>query len=109
MTFDDYQKKSRKTVIYPKPGKNYLFPMLGLIGEAGELANYVKKVVRDDDNKMSAETKERITKELGDVLWYLAQLCSEMKVSFSDLAEQNLDKVLSRLKRGALHGSGDNR
>ena len=109
MTFDDYQKKSRKTVIYPTPGKNYLFPTLGLIGEAGELANYIKKVVRDKNNKLDAETRLVLVKELGDVLWYMAQLCKEMKISFSDLASQNLEKVLSRLKRGTLHGSGDNR
>lgn len=109
MTFDDYQLKSKRTAIYPQIGQNFIYPTLGLVGEAGEVAEKVKKIIRDNNGQFTPDIVEEIKKELGDVLWYLSQLCSEFKVSFSDVAQNNLDKLASRELRKKLHGSGDNR
>ena len=109
MDFKEYQKKSRKTAIYPQKGKNFVYPTLGLVGEAGEIAEKIKKAIRDDGGKISNARREEIVKEMGDVLWYLAQLATELGVSFNQVAEENLKKLFSRKKRGKLHGSGDSR
>ena len=71
MNFDEYQKKSRKTAIYPDLDKNFVYPTLGLIGEAGEIAEKIKKVFRDENGRMTDEKRKELEKELGDVLWYL--------------------------------------
>ena len=109
MTLDDYQKRAQKTAIYPNRGKNFIYPTLGFVGEAGELANKVKKVFRDDEGRMSEEVRQAILNEIGDVLWYMAALCTELKTSISGVAKKNLEKLESRQKRGVLPGSGDNR
>lgn len=109
MEFDEYQKKSKNTAIYPKKGKNFVYPTLGLVGEAGEVAEKIKRVIRDKKGKISKLEKEEIKKELGDVLWYLTQLASELKISLEDIAQTNLEKLFSRKKRKKLQGSGDNR
>jgi NTP pyrophosphatase (non-canonical NTP hydrolase) len=109
MTFDDYQAQAAKTAIYPGIGENFVYPTLGLVGEAGEVAEKVKKIIRDHDGKLSPEIIEEIKKELGDVLWYLSQLCSELKLPLSQVAQKNLAKLASRQARELLHGSGDNR
>lgn len=109
MDFKEYQKKSRKTAIYPNKGKNYIYPTLGLAGEAGEVAEKIKKVIRDKSGIIDKETKEEIKKELGDVLWYVSQIASELKIPLNDIAEKNIEKLFSRLKRGKIKGSGDNR
>lgn len=107
MNFNEYQKKSRKTAKYPE--KNFVYPALGLNGEAGEVAEKVKKVIRDKGGKLDQETKEDIGRELGDVLWYLAQMATELGLSLDDIAEQNISKLFSRLRRGKISGSGDKR
>jgi len=109
MKFDDFQKESRKTAVYPKIGKNIVYPTLGISGEAGEIAEKVKKIIRDDGGKISKEKKEDLAKEIGDVLWYVSQLATELKVSLGDIAKGNVEKLKSRQKRGKLKGSGDNR
>ena len=109
MTFDEYQNKSRKTAIYPKVGENFVYPTLGLAGETGEVAEKIKKVLRDKNGVISEETKVELNKELGDVLWYLSQLASELKISLDDIAESNIEKLYSRLERNKLSGEGDNR
>jgi len=109
MDFNEYQKKSRKTAIYPNVGKNYIYPTLGLSGEAGEVAEKIKKVIRDKKGKIDGETREAIKKELGDVLWYISQMASELNLSLDDIAESNIDKLFSRMKRNKLKGSGDDR
>jgi NTP pyrophosphatase (non-canonical NTP hydrolase) len=109
MDFKKYQKESRKTAIYPDRGKNFVYPTLGMVGESGEVAEKIKKVFRDDNGKISKEKRLEIEKELGDVLWYIAQLCTELKLSLSDVAKNNLKKLKSRGERGTLHGDGDNR
>ncbi|MDD3386351.1 MAG: nucleoside triphosphate pyrophosphohydrolase family protein [Candidatus Pacebacteria bacterium] len=109
MTFQEYQEKARETAIYPNKDNNFIYPTLGLVGEAGEVAEKIKKVIRDDGGIISDEKKSEITKELGDVLWYIANLSKEIDVSLDDVALKNIEKLQSRQQRGELHGSGDNR
>lgn len=109
MTFADYQKKSRRTAKYPEIGHKVIYPALGLAGESGEVLNKIKKIFRDDEGQLTQQMREDVKKELGDLLWYMAQICTELGISFDDVAQGNLDKLLSRQKRGALGGSGDNR
>lgn len=109
MDFKKYQEKSKETAIYPKRGSNFIYPTLGLVGEAGEVAEKIKRVLRDKNGAVDEQTKEEIKKELGDVLWYLTQIASELNLSLDEIAESNLKKLKSRKKRNKLHGSGDNR
>ncbi len=109
MTFEDYQAKARTTAIYPNIGSNHLYPTLGLVSEAGEVAGKIKKIMRDDGGVLSDEKRENLVGELGDVLWYAAQLATELGISLEDVAAKNLEKLLSRKERGTLQGSGDNR
>ena len=109
MTFQEYQEEARKTAIYPNKDNNFIYPTLGLAGEAGEVAEKIKKVIRDGNGIVSEEKKEEITKELGDVLWYVANLAKELGITLEDVAQKNLIKLQSRQQRNELHGSGDNR
>ena len=109
MTFEEYQKLSRKTAIYPNQGNNLVYTALGLVGESGEVAEKVKKILRDDGGIVNQEKKEEIKKELGDILWYLSQTASELNLSLDEIASHNLEKLFSRKDRGKLSGSGDNR
>lgn len=109
MELSDYQERSRATAVYPGAGANLLYPTLGLCGEAGEVAEKVKKMVRDDGGTLSAERREALAKELGDVLWYVAQLATEAELDLDEIAEGNLEKLLSRQRRRVLSGSGDDR
>ena len=109
MTFKDYQKQSRKTAIYPNVGKNFIYPTLGLAGETGEVVEKIKRILRDKNMAISEKTKEELTKEMGDVLWYLAQLATELNLSLDKIASFNIKKLSDRQKRGKLHGGGDNR
>lgn len=95
--------------IYPAQGDNYSYPALGLVGESGEVAEKIKKIIRDQDGVLTDENRIEIAKELGDVLWYIAILADEMGVTLDKVAEGNLEKLNSRKKRGVLSGSGDNR
>lgn len=109
MNFNEYQSESRKTALYPDAGKNFVYPTLGLAGEAGEVADKLKKTIRDDDGVLTDEKRREVGKELGDVLWYVAQVASELNLSLDEIARQNLEKLFSRKERGVLGGSGDNR
>jgi NTP pyrophosphatase (non-canonical NTP hydrolase) len=109
MTFGEYQKKSRETAQYPDLGKNFVYPTLGLTGEAGEVAEKIKKILRDKGGKIGDEDKEAIKKELGDVLWYLAQIATELGLTLEEVAEANIEKLASRHGRDKIHGEGDNR
>jgi NTP pyrophosphatase (non-canonical NTP hydrolase) len=93
MDLGDYQKESRKTVSYPYVGSNYIYPALGLAGEAGEMLNQVKKIVRDDGSQLTEERKQLIQSEMGDMLWYLAQLATELEVDLNEVANENLKKT----------------
>jgi NTP pyrophosphatase (non-canonical NTP hydrolase) len=105
----DYQRDSRATAVYPDAGDNLTYPALGLCGEAGECAEKVKKALRDDGGVLSDERRAALAAELGDVLWYVAQLATEARLDLDEIAEENLAKLLSRRDRGVLQGSGDAR
>lgn len=109
MDLKTYQTESRKTATYVDAGKNFIYPTLGLASEAGEVAGKVKKIMRDDGMNVSGEKREAIKGELGDVLWYVAQTATEFGLDLEDIAKQNLEKLFSRMERGVLGGSGDNR
>ncbi len=109
MTFKEYQKLSRKTAIYPGVGKNFVYPALGLSGESGEVAEIVKRIIRDKKGVVDQNSKAEISRELGDVLWYLTQLATEFGISLEEIASNNIKKLKSRKDRGLLHGKGNNR
>lgn len=109
MTFEEYQKVSRETAMYPNKDDNFVYPTLGLAGESGEVAEKIKKALRDDGGKISEEKRLELLKELGDVLWYVSQVATELKLSLEDIASSNIQKLQSRKGRGTLSGSGDNR
>jgi NTP pyrophosphatase (non-canonical NTP hydrolase) len=109
MTFDEYQTKSRKTAGYPAIGHPVIYPTLGLVNEAGEVAGKIKKVFRDKEGEIGDETRQALKAELGDVLWYVAQVCTELGLSLDEVAGYNIEKLYSRLERGTLRGDGDNR
>lgn len=109
MNFEEYQEQSRTTALYPNQGSNFIYPVLGLTGEAGEVAEKIKKVLRDKNGQIDDATRTDIKKELGDVLWYVAQLATELGLSLDDVAISNLEKLFERKRRDMLHGSGDNR
>ena len=109
MDFETYQKQSRKTAIYPDQDKNWQYPALGLSGEVGELLNKLKKVIRDGIEVNNEEFKQDVAKELGDVLWYLSNLATEFNLSLDEVAQKNIEKLLSRMERGKIVGQGDNR
>lgn len=109
MTFSEYEREAGKTALYPRKGNNIFYPTLGLAGEAGEVADKVSKIIRDDNEVITPERRAALIKELGDVLWYLAAVAGELGVSLDEVAKENLHKLASRQERGALHGAGDNR
>jgi NTP pyrophosphatase (non-canonical NTP hydrolase) len=122
MEFNKYQEGALETVQYPglfidkdwdeyNPSLelNYIYPALGLVGEAGEVAEKVKKIIRDKLGSFGLEDVESIKKELGDVLWYVAVLAHEFGIKLDDVASTNYAKLKSRKERGKIQGSGDNR
>ena len=102
MTFDEYQREAARTAQYPLIGHGVIYPTLGLTNEAGEVAGKVKKIFRDKGGQISPADREALKYELGDVLWYLAQIATELDLSLQDVAEANLEKLFSRLERGAI-------
>ncbi len=108
MELSEYQRLARRTAEYPREAW-LAYPALGLAGEAGEVAEHAKKAIRDDAGAVTDERRAAMAKELGDVLWYVAQLASELGLELEDIAQVNLDKLLSRQRRGVLSGSGDER
>jgi len=108
MDFNHYQKEASKTRIikYDPP---FVYSALGLVGESGEVAEKIKKILRDDNGVVTQEKREEIKKELGDVLWYVSQLSADLEIEFNDVAISNLEKIKSRKERGQTKGSGDNR
>lgn len=106
MKLDEYQTQAESTAIYPKE-YNVLYPTLGLAGEAGEVADKVKKLIRDGEPHLFY--KDDIAKELGDVLWYVAILARDLGYNLEEVAQMNLDKLVNRKIRNALQGSGDDR
>ena len=109
MDFNTYQSFASKTAKYPNIGSNPIYPTLGLVGESGEVAEKVKKVIRDNNSIFDLNNKESIKNELGDVLWYISQLSLELGFTLEEVAERNLSKLKERSKNNKIHGSGDNR
>lgn len=109
MNFNEYQELTQKTAAYPKIGASYVYPTLGLVGEAGEVAEKVKKIFRDNDGVLDEAKKNDLQHELGDVLWYLSQIAVEMDLSLEDIAIANIEKLASRQQREVIGGEGDNR
>jgi NTP pyrophosphatase (non-canonical NTP hydrolase) len=110
MDFVTYQKQAR---VFSKDTRieasELIYPLLGLSSEVGEVMDKCKKVFRDNSGEFSKEIRLEIMKEIGDVLWYLSELCSQFSFDFDDVANMNIDKLSSRKLRGAIGGSGDNR
>ena len=109
MDFDKYQHESRRTWSLIHTDHPIVYPTLGLTNEAGELAGKVKKIFRDKGGVIAEEDRDALKQELGDVLWYLTQIATELDLSLAEIAEANLAKLFSRLERGAIQGDGDNR
>jgi len=109
MDFNNYQKKAHTTAHEVKVEGEIVYPILGFVGEAGEIANKVKKIFRDADGVITEEIREDLKKELGDALWYLAELATRLDISLDDIAEVNIEKLSSRKEHGTIKGSGDNR
>jgi NTP pyrophosphatase (non-canonical NTP hydrolase) len=107
--YGSYQEQSRKTYSDIETNDFIVYPTLGLVNEAGEFAGKIKKVFRDKNGEFTPEVKEALKGELGDVLWYLTQICTNLGFSLEEIAEANLDKLFSRLERGTIQGEGDNR
>lgn len=130
LTFTKYQQLAASTAVYPKvliapdvevwdgdvieslaeqEPIGFLYPALGLVGEAGEVAEKIKKLVRDRQGIVDDDVRVAVAKELGDVMWYLAALCKEFGLDMGEVAQGNLDKLAARAAKGTLGGSGDNR
>lgn len=116
MTFEEYQKRCGETAMYRdstdavlRKEHKFIYPALGLAGETGEVLEKIKKTVRDKGGVVDEETRQALAKELGDVMWYVAQLATELGLSLDEVASANVEKLQSRKSRGALHGSGDDR
>lgn len=105
---DQYQAEAAVTAIYPARYE-VMYPALGLVGEAGEVAEKVKKWLRDGKGDPGTLNKAPIAKELGDVLWYVANLAHDLGYKLSEIADMNIEKLKDRCERGVLGGSGDNR
>lgn len=107
MTVNEYQAAALTTAT--KLNKSIVYSTLGICGEAGEVADKVKKVIRDNNQQFTDEKKREIAKEIGDVLWYCATLSHNLGFTLEEVVQMNIDKLQSRKERGVLSGSGDNR
>ena len=105
---DMYQQVAKTTAIYPRE-QAIIYPTLGLTGEAGEVANKVKKIIRDGTNKNNENLVQEISAEIGDCLWYISVLADDIGVKLSDIANGNIEKLANRKKKGTIHGAGDDR
>jgi NTP pyrophosphatase (non-canonical NTP hydrolase) len=106
---NDYQRESRRTWNVIATDHPIVYPTLGLANEAGEVAGKVKKIFRDKEGRIADEDRQALKYELGDVLWYLTQICTELDLTLEDVAQANLEKLFSRMERGQIRGSGDDR
>lgn len=108
-SFDEYQRRSRRTWNLVHTDHPIVYPTLGLVNEAGELAGKVKKIFRDKNGVISDTDRDALKYELGDVLWYLAQIATELNMTLDEVAEANIEKLSSRLERNRISGEGDYR
>jgi NTP pyrophosphatase (non-canonical NTP hydrolase) len=111
MDLNEYQDKTIETAIYPSMGGIYgiSYCALKLCGESGEVADKIGKAIRDENGCFTPDRKEALKAELGDVLWYVAQLAVQFGFTLEEVAQANIDKLASRKERGVLGGSGDTR
>lgn len=115
MDFNEYQRKAMSTDLEGKREGDNIFYLgfmtkaLGLTGEAGEVAEDIKKILRDKDGKITDEDREILAYELGDVMWYVAVVADYLGITMEEVVEKNIEKLQSRKERGVLHGAGDNR
>ncbi len=107
--FETYQRESRKTWNVIPMDHAIVYPTLGLVNEAGEVAGKIKKIFRDKGGIIRDADRDALKYELGDVLWYLTQICTELDLTLTQVAEANLEKLFSRLERGTIGGEGDQR
>lgn len=108
MSLNEYQKGALETAVYPEQYR-VIYPALGLAGEAGEVADKIKKVIRDEGGKVDEQRRLDVAKEIGDVLWYCAVLASDLGFELEEIGRMNYEKLKSRKERGKIGGSGDNR
>lgn len=108
MDFTEYQAQARNLAVYPGQGSNdgFLYTVLGLSGEVGEVTNKVKKLMRDG---VTPETQDALIAKLGDTLWFLSAVCTELDIALDGVAEMNLDKLNKRFEAGTLRNEGDDR
>lgn len=111
MELNEYQKQAEQSAVYPASGTfgGVLYAVVALVGEAGEIANKTKKIMRDADGEIGELRRMELAKEMGDVLWYLAALAGELGITLEEIAQGNLDKVMKRKAEGKIKGDGDNR
>ena len=109
MTFEEYSREANKTATQGAKKHQLFYPALGLAGETGEVIERIKKVFRDKDGRVDEAERIEIIKELGDVLWYLNRIATDLGVAFEEVPQANIKKLHSRLRRGKIHGSGNNR
>jgi NTP pyrophosphatase (non-canonical NTP hydrolase) len=109
VNFDEYQTRARQTARYPVIGHGVIYPTLGLTNEAGEVSGKIKKIFRDKQGVISDADRNALLAELGDVLWYVAQVATELDLSLNEIAEHNIAKLLDRQSRNVIQGEGDNR
>lgn len=107
--YGSYQEQSRKTYSVIKTDDPIVYPTLGLVNEAGEVAGKIKKIFRDREGQITDHDVQELKGELGDVLWYLTQICTNLGLTLEEVAEANLDKLFSRQRRGVIGGDGDHR
>lgn len=108
MTTNEYQKAALETAFYPK-NVAVMYLALAINGEAGEIAEKVKKLYRDKGGVGDMNFAKSVAKELGDVLWYISVMANELGFTLDEIAQMNIEKINSRKERGVLCGSGDNR
>jgi len=99
MKFEDYQTEATTTAHYPNRLNNLEYPTLGLTGEAGEVANIVKKIQRDFNGELTDEIRLKLQDELGDVLWYISACADELGFTLQEIAEFNVQKLANRHKK----------
>ncbi len=99
MNFEEYQSEASETALYPKRLNNLEYPTLGLTGEAGEVANIVKKIQRDHGGFITDDIRAKLKDELGDVLWYISACADELGITLDEIAEYNVEKLAKRHNR----------
>lgn len=108
MKLNAYQSDARYFAVYPDKGNNIVYPTLGLAGEAGEFSNQVKKVLRDDGGSLRTERWDKLVDELGDVLWYAANIAEELGTTLEHVAAVNIAKLTERARQDSIHGDRRN-